>query len=424
MSMSDQQLFRTMQRIGGLFFRKLHNDLNEADQKALDEWINEQDFTSRQFFEEVTDWDQIQIALQDLYRFDADAALRDVEKKINAERILAAPFRTEPETEPVLTISPSINPHPLRNRRYKYAVAAVLLTLIVGASIIFTFLGKKTDVQRIADLTTAANILPGGNKAILTLDGGREIALDDLKDGKLVEQEGTEINKTKGAIIYTAKNLPEKPGTPLQFNVLTTPRGGQYFVELSDKSKVWLNAASTIRFPTTFTGAERKVEMTGEAYFEIAPNRSAPFIVTSRGMQVKVLGTHFNINAYEDESNIKTTLLMGAIQVTKDSQSNILHPGQQAQVNAGGIIQIMNNVDTEQAVAWKNGEFQFNIADIESVMRQLQRWYNIDVAYEGKPDIHLVGTISRNVNLSNILKLLELNGAHFKVDGKKITVLK
>jgi ferric-dicitrate binding protein FerR (iron transport regulator) len=195
---------------------------------------------------------------------------------------------------------------------------------------------------------------------------------------------------------------------------------------LSDGSKVFLNAASSIRFPTVFSGNERTVEMTGEAYFEIAQNKSMPFIVNVKNARIKVLGTHFNVMAYEDEPILQATLLEGSVVVSKDNLSKYLKPGHQANIKEGEKIQVIEDVDTAQTVAWKNGEFQFDITDIQSIMRQLERWYSIDVEYEGgqMPAIRLSGSINRNVNLSSVLRLMEDNGVHLRVDGKKVTVLK
>ena len=201
---------------------------------------------------------------------------------------------------------------------------------------------------------------------------------------------------------------------------------------LADGSKVWLNAASSLRFPATFTGSERKVELTGEGYFEVAKNAAMPFKVDVAGKgEVEVLGTHFNINAYEDEATINTTLLEGKIKLTAtDSRlpahdSWLLSPGQQAQLSANGGISLNRNPDTEEVMAWKNGKFHFGeAADIQTIMRQIARWYDVQVEYKGKVTEHIGGTISRNVNVSKVLEMLEMTGTvNFWVNGKKVTVM-
>ncbi|WP_438940080.1 FecR family protein, partial [Chitinophaga hostae] len=210
------------------------------------------------------------------------------------------------------------------------------------------------------------------------------------------------------------------------FNILTTPRGGQFRVILPDGSRVWLNAASSIRFPTTFIGKERRVELSGEAYFEVEEDNNMPFIVGLNGEgQVLVLGTHFNINAYNDEGLQKTTLLEGAVLVTAGGHRQMLRPGEQAQVqpaNASAGITV-RQTDVEEVLAWKNGYFQFNQADLRAVMRQLARWYDVEISYEGSvPESKFWGDISREANITDVLKVLEKSGVHFRLEGKKIIV--
>ena len=212
------------------------------------------------------------------------------------------------------------------------------------------------------------------------------------------------------------------------YNTISTPRGGQYQLILADGTKVWLNSSSSLRFPSNFTGDERKVTLTGEGYFEVAKNAAMPFKVEVAGKEeVKVLGTHFNINAYEDESNINTTLLEGKVEVTSFANkfSNILSPGQQAKLNTAGQIKINNQVDVEQVVAWKNGVFQFgDEMDIYSVMKQISRWYDLEVTYKGNVSGDIGGSISRNVTVSKVLNMLEIaSELKFEVNGRKVLVM-
>jgi ferric-dicitrate binding protein FerR (iron transport regulator) len=206
-------------------------------------------------------------------------------------------------------------------------------------------------------------------------------------------------------------------------NTIQTPRGGQYQVILPDGTKVWLNAASSLAYPTAFTGADRAVKLNGEAYFEVADNKDKPFKVMAGNMEINVLGTHFNVMAYEDENAIKTTLLEGSVKVTNGKISHLLKPGQEGRVDRqSGAFRLLE-ADANEAVAWKNGVFQFGGASIESVMREIVRWYDVDVEYQGRTNEHFRGTISRSVNASEVFKMLELTGAvHFTIDKKKIIV--
>jgi ferric-dicitrate binding protein FerR (iron transport regulator) len=206
-------------------------------------------------------------------------------------------------------------------------------------------------------------------------------------------------------------------------NTMQTPRGGQYGVILPDGSKVWLNAASSLTYPTAFTGVDRSVQLKGEAYFEVADNKDKPFIVMVGNMQVNVLGTHFNVMAYEDENAIKTTLLEGAVKVTNGGAAHLLKPGQEGRLDRSSDAFKLLEVDANEAIAWKNGVFQFGGASIETVMREIVRWYDVDVEYQGRTNEHFRGAISRSVNASEVFKMLELTGAvHFTIDKKKIIV--
>jgi ferric-dicitrate binding protein FerR (iron transport regulator) len=193
---------------------------------------------------------------------------------------------------------------------------------------------------------------------------------------------------------------------------------------LADGTQVWLNAASSIRFPVVFTGAERKVEITGEVYFEVSKNAAIPFKVKTAASEVVVLGTHFNVNAYDDEAAVKTTLLEGSVKIIAAGQPiKYLQPGQQSAINKQGTITVLNNADIEEALAWKNGRFQFNSADLKSILRQISRWYDVDVVYKGNVNLHFTGQLTRNDNVSKVFEELVLTGeVHFKIEGKKIIV--
>lgn len=264
-------------------------------------------------------------------------------------------------------------------------------------------------------LSKQYDISPGGNIATLTLADGRKISLTDAENGELAEQSGIQVTKTAdGQLLYTVTGL-ENSSHSLLYNTIETPPGGQYQINLPDGSRVWLNSSSSLHYPVRFTGKERKVEITGEAYFEVAHNKDMPFKVVSDGQTVEVLGTHFNIMAYPDESSTKTTLLEGSVRVTKENKSTVISPGQQARLKDGNINVIA--VDTKEVTAWKDGYFIFKSEDIQSIMRQISRWYNAEVEYQGDISGKVFGgRISRSRNVSEVLKILELTGSiHFKV---------
>jgi ferric-dicitrate binding protein FerR (iron transport regulator) len=263
-------------------------------------------------------------------------------------------------------------------------------------------------------------LLPGSDKAMLTLADGTVIPLDSAKNGALAQQGNTQITNRNGALNYKAA---EQTGE-VMYNTVTTPHGGQYQLTLADGSRVWLNAASSIRFPTSFTGRERVVEITGEAYFEVAQQAEMPFQVKVNDVQVNVLGTSFNIMAYSDEQAIKTTLVDGAVQLKQGNSSSVLKPGLQATLSAKDDHFVIAAADMEQALAWKEGKFRFRNTNIRTIMRQLSRWYDINVNYQGDvSDIDLTGVISRREEAGKLLKALEATQrVQFEVNGNNVTV--
>ena len=330
-------------------------------------------------------------------------------------------------------IKTQINPEkgkvvPILRRPWVSIAAAVVLVL--GGFTVFNFF-KKTDAnQDVVNVDTSKQIDiskkaadPGSNKATLTLADGSTIILENAANGTVTQQGNSKIVKSaQGQLAY---NLLNEKTTEVLFNSITTSRGGQYQVILSDGSKVWLNAASSLRFPAGFTGNERKVELVGEAYFEVVKNASMPFKVIAGKGEVEVLGTHFNVNAYHDEETAHTTLLEGSVKVTGlvTGNSHIINPGEQAQVDGKGQIRINKNADTEQATAWKNGTFNFSNADLEMVLRQLSRWYDVDIRFEGAvPQRKFAGEIQRDLKLPQVLKLLEKNNVFCKLEGKTLIV--
>ncbi|ACT92628.1 FecR family protein [Dyadobacter fermentans] len=309
---------------------------------------------------------------------------------------------------------------------FKLAAASVVLFLVYGG---YRWLNRAKPVPQVAVLQSVYgdDAPAGGNKASLTLADGRTYDLNTITEGNLAVQPGTTIDKSKGEVIY--ENTAN--GGAVAYNVLKTPLGGQYKIVLPDGSRAWLNAGSSLKYPTAFQGNRRDVEMTGEVYFEIEPDKSRPFLVRvadknakGKDMEITVLGTHFNISSYGDEPTMQTTLLEGSVRVEKDAVTKVLTPGQQARVATGEKSDIaVKTVDTESVVAWKEGRFEFN-GNIREIMRQISRWYDLDVKYEGDVEKKsFAGTISRKNNVSEVLKMLEMTGGiQFRIDDRKITV--
>ena len=303
----------------------------------------------------------------------------------------------------------------------------VAAALIIGISIIaFTFLLQNKEQKKFASSNKparpATDMSPGTNKAMLTLGNGSKIILDSIS-GTLGKDGGIDIvKKGDGQVEYQDDNIQHNQSAV--YNTISTPRGGQYEVALADGTNVWLNASSSIRFPVQFNDSIREVEMTGEVYFEVAHNPSKPFRVKVKDNYINVLGTHFNVMAYDDEPSINTTLLQGSVKVESQNSSRLISPGQEAIADRSGSIKIIKDADVEEAIAWKNGYFQFNRSDIKSIMHQVERWYDADVRYADDVKLHFTGQVSRSVNVSELLRKLELtNEVHFKIEGKRITVL-
>lgn len=308
----------------------------------------------------------------------------------------------------------------------KWTAAAAVL-IVGGALSYHYFMGARPAAPPVAPIgitKTAVlkdDVLPGTTKATLTLGDGSAIVLDTVAGTAVASQGTTRIVKQNGRVIY---QNDAAPSTGLIYNTLSTARGHEYPLTLSDGTKVWLNASSSIRFPVLFSEKERTVEITGEVYFEVAKN-SKPFSVSVGGARVEVLGTHFNINAYEDEARLNTTLLEGTVRITRGTSSLLLAPGQQAQIQKSGTIDLNRNADTEEAISWTQGYFHFTDASLETVLRQLSRWYDVDVIYEKKSaDETFSGDIQKSLSLSQVLKILDKSQVKFQISGKRLIVIK
>jgi transmembrane sensor len=398
----------------------LRGEITEQEQIILSEWLNANE-ANRAHFNTLVDEQSISSKLLQFNSPDKNAiwskTLKGLAEGVGKDDMHNVYF------EPISA-----------NKLYpwkKYlAIAAVVAFISTVAVLMFNQYGGSM-VNEYNTLNSEV-IVPGGNKAYLTLADGRTISLTDANNGELAEQAGISIRKTRdGQIIYEVEK--DKDAVP-KMNIVSTPKGGQYQVVLPDGTKVWLNAASTIHFPSVFVGQKsRLVELKGEAYFEVAKDKARPFIVKSNGQEVEVLGTHFNINAYSDEGSTKTTLLEGLVKVKgaeKDLKDDgkvlkdvLLKPNQQS-IFEGNKFTVIN-VDTETAVDWKNGYFSFNKESLPAIMRKISRWYDVEIIYQDNyTGYDFTGFVSRKKEVSEVLNLLELTGlVHFKIEGRRITVM-
>jgi transmembrane sensor len=375
-------------------------------------------------------------------KFTEDLLAKYLAGKCNSEEILLVErfYLEQFQLEPLLILSDrnikaelkaELFPETLDTSHYLLKIKIVKILRYSAAAVIIISLSifgihHYSENQRKSQQFSGAvaNIRPGGNLAVLTLGSGKRIDLKNIGNGKLAVQNGLIITKTKDGILsYAYSKGNKKSTTEFTYNMVETPAGGQYKVILPDGTKVWLNASSSLRYPVFFDKVSRRVELTGEGYFEVAHDKNHPFMVQSADQTIQVLGTHFNVNAYTEEPLKQTTLLEGRIKIATSSGYKVLKPGEQASVS-NKIIKV-NNVDTDLAVAWKNGDFVFENTPLNAIMRQISRWYNVQVVYQGKIDnVKLSGSISRSKNLSELLSILEITKTvHFKVSERRIVVM-
>jgi len=388
------------------------NEVTLLERKQIVSWLLNPDNDASVRLWMIEHWDLVSHSnfVGDVAEPDAEALWLNIQQKIKQESIaqqgVEKPFRR-------------FHFH----IRQWMAVAAVLLVMLAAAYFFWEPLQQKSLSSTLVKTDTLKGDIapPAANIAILTLADGTKIYLDSIGNGTLAQQDGIAITKQDdGQIVYSGN-----ASDGVAFNTLSLPKGSKPFrITLSDGSNVWLNAASSITYPTAFSGTERKVNMIGEAYFEVAKNDTKPFIVTNNQMSIKVLGTHFNVNTYEDEQTGKVTLLEGLVVVEQGNKTKGLTPGQQALV-MGEKIKVIEGIDSEEVMAWKNGLFYFNGADINAIMRQIEKYYDVEVEYHDDVNYLFVAKISRQVNVSEFLKILELtNLIHFKIEGRKIIVTK
>jgi transmembrane sensor len=316
---------------------------------------------------------------------------------------------------------------PGRRRRLSvyFQVAAAAVVLLTMAAAFYFFNYPSASVKQGVTMKSSDKIVPGSNKATLTLADGSTVVLDAKTTLDGISQHGVKIHKSaEGELVYIA----DKNAKAIDlYNTVSTPKGGQYEITLPDGTKVWLNAASKLRFPVTFAANERNVELSGEAYFEVTKDRKKPFKVKAEQQEITVLGTHFNVNAYNDDTFTKTTLLEGSVRIDIGSSQALLTPGQQAVSSATSpIINVRKDVDLQESIAWKNGNFVFNHENVYTIMKRIARWYDVEVDYKGNFDQKSYsGTISKYESVTDVLKIMELTRTvKFKIEGRRITVMK
>jgi transmembrane sensor len=408
-----------LENIGKLIGKYLRQELTEEEQKQLNEWINESD-DNKTLFEKWTDTQELMRNISDWERL--EKGKQDIWQKMDVGA---------DEKKPSSRL--------LNFQWWKYAAAAAIILFVsLGAYLWYKDNNRnekvaKTDTPQVP---VTNDVKPGQFKAKLTLADGTIIVLDSAKNGTLVQEGGTNIVNKDGKLVYEKGGQSNK----VLYNILSTSKAQTYATVLSDGTKVWLNSESSIHYPVAFNGDVRKVEITGEAYFEVAAsigkNGKRPFIVSVNGMEIEVLGTHFNVNGYADEPAMKTTLLEGKVKVRSvtTNEQTILAPGEQAILpfvsaqdklaqDGKAKLDKTKDVDVDAEVAWRFGYFNFNNTDMKTLMRQLERWYDVKVEYQGEvPDVQSFGEIPRELSLSQVLSVLQRKDVHFKMIGKKIIV--
>jgi len=400
------------QRIRHLIILHLKGELTIHEQLELQEWVNSSD-DHREIFDQLSDPDRLKDELKEY--FEAQANIWDkIDAGIKTPAYIEGPAAT-----------PAI--HPVRRRLRYYIVAASLVGVVVIGY--FWLRARHTPIEATPTSAQIAtrDVAPGGDKATLTLANDSTIILENAANGSLTTQGSAQVVKDKSSLSYTiAASGQTKAAAAVVYNTLTTPRAGQFQLVLPDGTKVWLNNASSLRYPTSFSGPAREVQLTGEAYFEVAKNSTQPFLVKVpvSDATVHVLGTSFNIMAYTDEPAIRTTLLTGKVSVNTATRQSILSPGEQGVLDQEGIITVTKNIDTDEVIAWQRGFFNFTGASLNDVLRQLARWYDVEVIYATAPPPKYTcdGEIGRNLSLTTILKHLERKDVHFTIEGKRLIV--
>jgi transmembrane sensor len=388
--------------IAKLLARKVHGDLTPEEERELDTWRLSSDINVKTY-ENIIEGSQLTNLLNQYESFSRRRIATELQKEFSGITL----------DSPVNKYYPAVHRvHFLKTAWFRYAAAIVVL-FGIGAYLWITELTEKRTIV-VNKPSVSNDILPGSDKAVLTLSNGRQIGLDKIEE-KTIQEGELNIQNANGELTYS-------PSAKMVFNTMTTPAGGQYKLTLADGTRVWLNAASSITFPTAFNGKNREVNITGEAYFEVAVNERMPFKVkVNDELSVDVLGTTFNINAYPDEPATKTILIEGSVKVNAKSKSVILQPLDLAIIE--DKITVKNNANTAQAIAWKNGVFNFENAPFDEFARQLARWYDIKIMYEGRiPQEKFIGDLGRNLTLSQVLKVLSAYDIKYELNNKTLII--
>lgn len=376
--------------ISELLVRSYSQDISGPETRELEEWLRESP-ENRLLFVELKDERIRDAAFEKMDGYDEEAALRKIKQRIGSQR-------------------------KVKRLKYRYWVAAAVIALFFAAGYWF-FTIKAPDKAPLKIAQTQQDVPPGSTKAILKLADGSTIPLDSAGIGSWQQGRAT-VQQQGGEILYTANGKAK----PVGMNTLITPIGGRFRIVLPDGTKVWLNSSSSLKYPTAFTGPERKVQLTGEAYFEVVHNDKQPFMVSVNGAEIKDIGTAFNIMNYDDEPAMITTVAEGKVQVTIGKETTFVEKEQQARINKESRLSV-SLADVPEAIAWKDGIFQFDNETIQPIMREIARWYNVEIIYTGAVTQHFVGKISKDVPVSRVLQLLQLTGdVHFKIEGRTITV--
>jgi transmembrane sensor len=392
-----------------LFYDMILDEGKEEEFKnVLKELGEEREELYSKYEYKTSDWEQMK------QRILRTAAVVETDQfNLNAEKAILLNERTISEK--------FVRRMPVRRLNWA-AAAAIVVGITIGT---YFLIRQRTNSQGIETTIAKADIAPGGNRATLTLGNGAAMILDSEAIGTLAQQGNTKISKTdSGRLAYTVENNKTSNKATIEENILTTPRGGQYQLELADGTKVWLNAASSITYPAAFEGKQRFVKVTGEVYFEVVHNSNMPFVVKAGNQVITDLGTSFNINAYPDEGALTTTLLQGSIKIFVGTKTNLLVPGQQEIASVEGeSVMIKNNADIDKVMAWRNGKMALTDVSVKQLMTEISRWYDVDIEYVGTvPNKQFYGSIHRDVPLSTVLNALKAYGVETKVERKKIIV--
>ncbi|WP_295711120.1 FecR domain-containing protein [Mucilaginibacter sp.] len=397
-----------------------NNRLKYLLQQYFDDTISRADCTELLNYLKENPAEIADLVDEELLKLDADPEFNQIQARKVLDNIKTdprfnqAPLAVKPKTKIVSLFG---------------SLAKVAAVIAVFSAVGFYLIHKHKPADNQVAIVKSSKILPGSNKAVLTLANGKAIVLDNKANGTLAKAGQVQVNKVaNGKLVYDALPTDVKAkviDNALVYNTLSTPRGGEYQVVLPDGTHVWLNSASSISYPVEFAGNERRVKLTGEAYFEVAKNKDKPFYVNSNNVQVRVLGTHFNISAYNDDDELKATLLEGSVQVSKNNSQSLLKPGQQAVINNGADMIRVSQANINEVMAWKNGYFIFNDDNIATILKKVSRWYDVDVEQKGNFEgQHFGGTFYRTKGIDELLKNLEKIGkVHFKVTGRRVTAM-